>query len=117
MELPEAITRAIEETRAKVRYGYPRWLRLFLMKDVIAITLGRRVYVSAKVTGNALERLLRHELAHVRQVQRYGLIGFYARYLAEFARHFRRVRSIHKAYSLISFEQEAVAAEREEESL
>lgn len=114
MDLPEAITRTIEETRAKVRYGYPRWLRLLLMKDVVAITLGRRIYVRANVQQSSLERLLRHELAHVRQVQRYGLIGFYARYLAEFARHWKRERSINKAYSLISFEQEAVRAEQEE---
>jgi hypothetical protein len=117
MDLPEAITRAIEETRAKVRFGYPRWLRLLLMKDVIAITLGRRIYVHTNVTGAALERLLRHELAHVRQLERYGLVGFYARYLAEFARHLRRERSINKAYAMISFEREAVAAEGGEESL
>lgn len=117
MELPEPLARTVAASRAKVRFGYPRWLGLLLMKDVVAITLGRRIYIRANVARGSLERLLRHELAHVRQVERYGLLGFYARYLAEFARHFRRVRSVSRAYSLISFEREAVAAEAEEESL
>lgn len=117
MELPPSIERAIAETRARVRFGYPWWLRRLLMKDVVAITLGHRIYVSARVTQAALERLLRHELAHVRQIERHGLLGFYTRYAAEFARHFRQVRSIRGAYARISFEREAVAAEAGEDSL
>jgi hypothetical protein len=111
MNLPESLAGAIAEGRVKVRVGYPWWLKRLLMRDVIAITLGRRIYVSAKVSQSYLEKLLRHELAHVRQIERHGLVGFYWRYLAEFARHFWRVRSIPRAYSMISFEREAVAAE------
>jgi hypothetical protein len=102
---------AVAETRAKVRHGYPWWLRPWLMRDVVAVTLGRRIYVSARAAPESIERLLRHELAHVRQVQRHGLFGFYGRYLAEFVRHFRSVRSVSRAYAMISFEVEAVAAE------
>ncbi|MDQ3283570.1 MAG: DUF4157 domain-containing protein [Acidobacteriota bacterium] len=111
MNLPQSLAGAIEQGRVKVRVGYPWWLRHLLLRDVIAITLGRRIYVSAKVTEAYLEKLLRHELAHVRQIERHGLIGFYWLYVTEFARHFWRVRSISRAYSLISFEREAVAAE------
>jgi len=101
------------EKDAKIRIGYPWWLRPFLMKNVAAITLGRRIYVRAGVAELYMERLLRHELAHVRQIERHGLFWFYALYMSEFVRHFRRVRSIGRAYELISFEIEAVAAEED----
>ena len=109
-----AIESAVTDARARVRVGYPWWLRPFLARDVIAITLGRRIYLSGKAavrSSDYLERLLRHELAHVRQVNRHGLIAFMARYLVEFARLFVRERSIHTAYRNISFEVEARAAE------
>ncbi len=116
--LPESVLSAIEtaiaESRARVRVGYPWWLRPWLARDVIAITLGRRIYLSGKATARSsayLERLLRHELAHVRQVNRHGLIPFLVRYIAEFVRLLLRERSVNEAYRKISFEVEAKAAE------
>jgi hypothetical protein len=97
--------------RATVIVGYPWWLRLFLARDVIAITLGRRIYLREMLDGPAYECLLRHELAHVRQVERHGLIVFLVRYVTEFARHWIRLRSVAAAYAAISFEIEARAAE------
>jgi len=47
-------------------------------------------------------------------VNRHGLLPFLARYLAEFVRHFWRVRSMSRAYAMISFEIEAAAAEEDE---
>jgi hypothetical protein len=111
MNLPRAIEEAITEARARVRVGYPWWLRPWLMRDVIAITLGRYIFVSPRAANASVERLLRHELAHVRQINRLGLLVFYWRYFFEFVGHFRRVRSIGRAYAMISFEREAVAAE------
>lgn len=110
--IADVLVNAIVDARAKVRHGYPWWLKPWLMGDVVAITLGRRIYLSAGVKHSSIERLLRHELAHVCQINRHGLLGFYCRYLAEFARHFFKVRSINRAYAMISFEQEAAAAER-----
>jgi len=55
--------------------------------------------------------VLRHELAHVRQVERHGLIGFLVRYVSEYARNYARMRNGAAAYSAISFEIEARAAE------
>lgn len=98
---------------AKVVVGYPWWLRPFLFPGVVAITLGRRVYVKAGLSTAYMERLLRHELAHVRQVERLGLFRFYWQYLAEFVRHWRQVRSVSRAYGMISFEIEAAAAEED----
>ena len=93
--------------------GYPWWLRPFLMQGVLAITLGRRVYVRAGLSAAYMERLLRHELTHVRQIERLGVLRFYSRYVLEFVRHWRAVRSVSRAYSMISFEIEAAAAEED----
>jgi hypothetical protein len=113
MLLPPSLHSAIAASRAIVRVGYPWWLRPWLARDVVAITLGRRIYLSGAVVERpeSLERLLRHELAHVRQVRRHGLIVFLALYVTEFLRHFWRERSVRKAYSRISFEIEARDAE------
>lgn len=117
MLLPDSVAGLAAEARARVRLGYPWWLRPFLQKGVVAITLGRRIYL-AEVMGtrpaDSLTRLLRHELTHVKQVNRHGLTVFLALYLYEFLRHLWRMRSAAAAYRLISFEVEAWAAEEEE---
>ena len=83
-------------------------MRPFLMRGVIAITLGRRIWVrSAPVE----ESLLRHELTHVRQMRDLGLIVFGWRYLFEYFRHRLSGMPGDAAYRNISFEQEAFAAE------
>jgi Domain of unknown function (DUF4157) len=117
LKFSEGVERIIGDERAIVRLGYPWWLRPFLMRGVIAITLGRRVFLSGALTERSaeyLDRLLRHELAHVRQVNRHGLFGFLTRYVAEFVKHLLATRSVNAAYDRISFEVEARA---EEESL
>ncbi|HYC91582.1 MAG TPA: DUF4157 domain-containing protein [Thermoanaerobaculia bacterium] len=111
MQLPPALLAVIDESKAVVRVGYPWWLRPFLMRGVIAITLGRRIYVREALASRAFERLMKHELAHVRQVHRLGLFRFLWRYLSEYARHWVRLRNGHAAYAAISFEIEARAAE------
>jgi hypothetical protein len=109
--LPPHLQSLADGADANVRLGFPRWLRPFLMRGVVAITLGRRVYVAAGVAEDALERIVRHELAHVRQVARLGLPRFLWRYLAEYVRHRRHGLGSHAAYLAISFEVEALAAE------
>jgi hypothetical protein len=109
--LPPHLQTLAEAANAKVRVGFPRWLRPFLMRGVVAITLGRRVYLAATVAEGAMERIVRHELAHVRQVARLGLPRFLWRYVAEYVRHRRRGLRSHAAYLAISFEVEALAAE------
>jgi Domain of unknown function (DUF4157) len=111
MSIPPLLTATIAASRAKVLIGYPWWLRPFLARDVVAITLGRRIYIREMLESASFERLLRHELAHVRQVERLGLIVFLWRYVMEFARNWVRLRSVAAAYAAISFEIEARAAE------
>jgi hypothetical protein len=93
---------------AIVRVGYPWWLRPFVHRRTIAITLGRRVYVAE---GCATEALLRHELVHVRQATALGMPRFVLRYVAEYVRNRRRGMGHDDAYRAISFEVEAFAAE------
>src|SRR5687767_6077517 len=114
MILPPSVESLISETHAKVRVGFPRWLRLVTARDVVAITLGRRIYLRADMTERPpekLARLLRHELVHVRQVNRLGVVIFLWRYVTEFLVHFWRERSVARAYRSISFEIEANAEE------
>lgn len=47
-----------------------------------AITLGRVVSVRTRAAGD--RHLLRHEAEHVRQYRERGLLGFLARYLADY---------------------------------
>jgi hypothetical protein len=58
-----------------------------------------------------LSRLLRHELAHVRQVKELGLIRFLFRYLVDYIRLRRSGLTPHLAYRAIPFEMEARAEE------
>ncbi len=102
---------AIAETGARVRFRFPWWLRPFLMRGVAAITLGRRIYFAPDLSDEKVERFLRHELMHVRQIGRLGLVRFYWLYLAEYIAHRRRGLRHSEAYNSISFEIEATAAE------
>ena len=114
MKLPGRVEALIADRGAKVRVGYPWWLRPLLARGVVAITLGRRIYLSTRVAGRPepyLERLMRHELAHVAQMSEVGLPRFLWRYVSEFLHHYRRERSFSAAYRLISYEVEAAAAE------
>jgi hypothetical protein len=95
-------------TEAIVRVGYPWWLRLFLHRRTIAITIGRRIWVAE---GYASDALLRHELVHVRQAGELGVLRFLWRYAAEYVRNRRRGMTHDDAYRAISFEAEAFAAE------
>jgi hypothetical protein len=110
-----ALSDLIEESTARVRFGYPVWLRPFLQRNVIGITLGRRVFLSQQLlerSDEELQRIVRHELAHVRQVHQLGLLRFLWRYVREYLSLRRKGLSSSKAYAAISFEVEAVAAER-----
>src|SRR5213075_2498662 len=76
MDLSADLRDSLAAAGAKLKLRYPPWLRPFLQRDVIGITLGRRIYLSPRVEAlppAQAERLIRHELAHVRQIQRLGV--------------------------------------------
>ena len=95
---------------AIVRVGYPWWLRLFVHRNVAAITLGRRIYIAEEAT----DAILRHEMVHVRQAGELGLVRFLWRYVAEYVRNRRRGMAHDDAYRAISFEVEAFTAEKDQ---
>ena len=90
-----------------------------------AITLGRRVLVAPRHVrrglggdaGAVAGRLMAHEVAHLLQAERAGLVRFLFAYLREYWSGMRRAprwdATAHwRAYAEISFEREARAAER-----
>lgn len=70
-----------------------------------AITLGPLISVREASKDSAY--LLRHELVHVRQWRRHGVIGFASRYIADYLRHRLRGYGHWGAYRHIGFEIEA----------
>ena len=107
----ESIRSSASSAGATLHAGFPFWLRPFLQRDVIAVTLGRRVFISPSVAEEELERLVRHELAHVRQVTDLGFLRFLWRYGSEYFANRRKGLSTRASYDGISFEVEARAAE------
>ena len=72
-------------------------------EDRYAITFGRTIFISGtKEQFFAGIGWLRHELTHVQQYQKYGVLRFLTLYL---------VYSIFHKYSEIPFEKEAIAAQ------
>ena len=55
----------------------------------VAIVFGHTIHLHNTTKEDFLsdQRWLKHELCHIRQYERYGFIGFIARYLYESARH------------------------------
>ena len=70
-----------------------------------AITIGPVISVRARAVGN--ERLLRHELVHVGQWRRYGVVGFLRRYLGAYLRWRLHGHPHWAAYRRIPLEVEA----------
>lgn len=68
----------------------PQVVLLLLIGPVAAITVGRTVFVHpyhwVDVVAGRRPELTAHELVHVRQWQRDGVIGFLARYLGDYLR-------------------------------
>ncbi len=70
-----------------------------------AMTLGRVVLLRRGHTAS--RELLAHELVHVQQWARLGMVGFLRRYLSAYARNLVRLRSHRGAYLAIPLEVEA----------
>ncbi len=117
-EISDALRADLESSGARVRFGFPRWLRPLLFREVAAIALGRRIYLTPLMSERSVaevEALLRHELTHVRQAARLGLTLFLYRYASEYIGLRLRGRTGPQAYREISFEREAFEAENKSE--
>jgi len=112
--VPPQLSDLASHLSARIRPRFPRWLAPLVRGDVVAITLGRSIYLRDGVAARSesdLTRILLHELAHVRQVAELGLIRFLFRYVRDYFRLRTSGLSASAAYSAIPFEIEARAAE------
>ncbi len=81
-------------------------------KGVQAMTLGNTVYVDPKVLGGpgrSLGLLVIHELVHVRQWRKRGVIGFLGTYGRDYVKGRRQKLGHRGAYRQIEYEMEARA--------
>ena len=90
--------------RIEHRDGYRLWEGGPVPKGADGITIGALVVVRR---GKASPYLLRHELVHVRQWKRFGVIGFGVRYLGPYALWRLRGKDHRGAYLRIPLEIEA----------
>lgn len=86
------------------REGYHLWEGGPVPKGADGITIGSLVIVRR---GKASPYLLRHELVHVRQWKRFGVVGFSARYLCSYLAWRLRGKNHRNAYLRIPLEIEA----------
>lgn len=87
------------------RDGYRLWVGGPVPAGADALTLGSVVIVRAGHEHS--DKLLRHELVHVRQWRRYGAVGFGARYLGAYLLWRLRLKGHKGAYWRIPMEIEA----------
>jgi len=85
------------------REGYRLWIDGPVPKGSDGLTIGSTVIVRRGYS----ERLLRHELVHVRQWRRFGFVGFMARYLGSYLLWRIRLKGHKGAYWRIPLEIEA----------
>jgi len=85
--------------------GYWLWVGGPVAPGASATTLGSLVLVRKAFATD--EELLTHELEHVRQWRRYGLLGFAVRYLRPYLRWRARGYPHWAAYRRVPFEIEA----------
>ncbi len=70
-------------------------------------TFGHRIMIRPGLSPEKKARLLRHERAHVRQYEEFGVLGFLSRYLWAYVKNLIRYRRHRVAYLSIPFEVEA----------
>ena len=87
------------------RDGYRLWVGGPVPKGADALTIGSTIMV--RVGHEHSERLLRHELVHVRQWRRHGYVGFGVRYLGSYLLWRSRLKGHKGAYWRIPMEVEA----------
>ena len=91
------------------RDGYWLWIGGPVPPGAAAITLASLVIVRRAATQRAsFDRLLRHELVHVRQYREQGWLRFVLRYVASYGSWRLRGYGHHGAYQRIPAEIEAV---------
>ncbi len=89
---------------------FPGWLKRLAFRFVSAITFWPFILVKHSHL-KADERLICHEMIHLRQQVELLVLPFYLWYLTEYLVRLIQYRNRHQAYVNISFEREAYAHE------
>lgn len=92
----------------RIKHKYSHWLPSKL--GASAVTLGYTIYYDM-AENEVPQWLYRHEMKHIEQINRLGVIPFYTLYFIEYVQGRRKGLGHWEAYREISFEKEAVAAE------
>jgi len=78
--------------------------RIAKILKVSAITLYPFICYHDKFPGKELKQ---HEMIHIDQIRKNGVLKFYLLYLLEYAKNVVKYKDLNQAYFRISFEQEA----------
>lgn len=82
---------------------YPAIMVVF-PKDIKGFTFGKFIVIR---NDNPSEELIKHELVHVKQYKKLGVIVFLTCYYSQMIYYYIKLGDINKAYRTISFEREA----------
>lgn len=87
------------------REGWWLWVGGPVPPGASGVTIGRLVIL--RRGHESSERLVRHELEHVAQYRRFGVLGFLRRYVASYVRLRLRGHTHRGAYRRVPFEASA----------
>lgn len=100
---------AVDPASVRVRIT-PRWLNPIWQEPFVAIAMPWGIYLRHDVgvlDSEHLRRVLHHELVHIAQWRRLGVLGFIMSYVGDYLRARRAGMSHLEAYTAISLEREA----------
>ena len=101
-------------TTRPLRIKYRRWIfRLPLLRRYDGMVLGRTI-LCEHGDGEIPSSLLHHELIHLEQIERYGVVPFYLIYFPDYLANLWHFRNHDTAYRNIPFEKEAYERERKQ---
>jgi hypothetical protein len=100
-------------SRQSRRVRYRHWIfKLPLLRRYRGMVIGRTILFKGGET-EIPPALLRHELIHQEQIDRYGIARFYLIYFRDYLANLWHLRDHDAAYRNIPFEMEAYERERE----
>ena len=97
----------LAQSRKRVRVYYKHWIfKLPFVRRYQGMVVSRTILFKGAETEISVA-LLQHELAHIDQINRHGLVKFYLIYLCNYASNLWHLRDQNAAYRHIRFEREA----------
>lgn len=91
-----------------IKIKYSHWLPKLLKVD--GVTIGKAIYLKDTTIDTTL---IKHELIHVEQYEKHGVLGFLIRYFYHYIKGRLQGLSHWESYHAIPFEIEAYARQNE----